>query len=393
MTFTDIETLLIATLALITGKLIHKFIPWTERYNLPGSVLGGFAFAIALMFLRSNGAEVNFSMSMQSPLMILFFASLGFSASISRLMAGGWPLILFFLVTCIILVIQDAVGIVVALGLGQNSLFGMMTSSVSLVGGPGTALAFAPLFEEHGLPDAATVGLTAALGGIICAGLFGGPLSTYLIEKYNLKSPYKKNTSIKGEVAEFFSSENLTTLIIVHMGALIAAMCLGVYVSSLFEAAGLTLPPYIGAMLVAATLRNIDDKAKWFDLKESWLDALGSAALAFFIAMTMMNLNFLQLKDIGIPIVAALSVQVVIVLLAARYIVFPMMGRNYEAAVLSGGMFGFMMGTVANAMANIEVIQRRKGPAPHAGLFISLVGACFIDFVNAGIITVFLNFI
>lgn len=393
MTFNDIETLLIATFALILGHFIHKFVPWTARYNLPSSVLGGFVFALALMVMRSQGAVVDFTMNLQSPLMILFFASLGFSASLARLVAGGRPLILFFLITCGILVLQDVVGIGVALALGQNPLFGMMTSSVSLVGGPGTALAFAPLFEKAGMTDAAAIGLTAAVGGIVCAGLFGGPLSTILIKKYGLSSPHKgAKLSTRGEEVESFSSENLTDLILVHMGALVAAMCLGAYVSHLFESAGVTLPPYIGAMIVAAILRNLDDKFKWFELKESWLDSLGSVALAFFIAMTMTNLDFLKLKDLGLPIAIALGVQVVLVLLAARYIVFPLMGRNYEAAVLSGGLFGFMMGTVANAMANIEVIQRSKGPAPHAGLFISLVGACFIDFVNAGIITIFLNF-
>lgn len=387
------ETLLIATLALILGRFIHKYIPWTARYNLPSSVLGGFVFALVFMVMRSQGAVIEFTLSMQSPLMILFFASLGFSASVSRLIAGGRPLVIFFFITCLILIIQDIVGIVVGLGLGQDPLFGMMTSSVSLVGGPGTALAFAPLFEQKGMTDAATVGLAAAVGGIVCAGLFGGPLSTILINKYNLSSRHKNTTlTVRGEEIETFSSENLTNLILVHMGALLIAMCLGGYVSRLFESAGVTLPPYIGAMIIAALLRNIDDKWQWVEFKESWLDSLGSAALAFFIAMTMTNLDFIKLKDLGIPILIALVIQVSLVLICARYIVFPLMGRNYEAAVLSGGMFGFMMGTVANAMANIETIQKSKGPAPHAGLFISLVGACFIDFVNAGVITVFLNF-
>lgn len=393
MTFNDIETLLIAALALVLGHYIHKTIPWTARYNLPSSVLGGFVFAIILMLLRFNGAEIDFAMNTQSPLMIIFFASLGFSASISRLIAGGKPLLIFFLISCAILVIQDIIGIFIGSALGQGPLFGMMTSSVSLVGGPGTALAFAPLFQKAGMTDSATIGLTAALGGIVCAGLFGGPLSTYLIQKYNLKSEHTGEAlSVRGEEVENFSSDDLSDLLIVHIGALITAMCIGSYVSLLFESIGITLPPYIGAMLIAATLRNVGDNSSFMRLRETWLDSLGSVALSFFIAMTMMTLDFLKLIHIGGPILVALAVQVVVLLFAARYIVFPFMGRNYEAAVLSGGMFGFMMGTVANAMANIETIQKTKGPAPNAGLFISLVGACFIDFVNAGVITIFLNF-
>lgn len=393
MHFNDIETLFITALALLLGHFIHKYIPWTARYHLPSSVLGGFVFALVLMILRYNGAEITFDIHMRDPLMILFFASLGFSASFSRLLAGGKPLLLFFLLSCGILILQDVIGIITAVAMGQGPLFGIMTSSVSLVGGPGTALAFAPVFEKAGMADAATIGLTAALGGIVCAGLFGGPLSTYLIKKYNLKSEFKGATlSVRGEKSELFSSDDLTQHLILNISALITAMCLGAYISLIFKSISITLPSYIGAMLIAATLRNIDDKTSWIKMKETWIDSLGSVALAFFIAMTMMTLDFLKLMDIGLPILGALIIQVVVLLLAARYLVFPFMGRNYEAAVLSGGMFGFMMGTVANAMANIETLQRKEGPAPNAGLYISLVGACFIDFANASVITVLLNF-
>lgn len=393
MHFNDIETLFITALALLLGHFIHKYIPWTARYHLPSSVLGGFVFALVLMILRYNGAEITFDIHMRDPLMILFFASLGFSASFSRLLAGGKPLLLFFLLSCGILILQDVIGIITAVAMGQGPLFGIMTSSVSLVGGPGTALAFAPVFEKAGMADAATIGLTAALGGIVCAGLFGGPLSTYLIKKYNLKSEFKGATlSVRGEKSELFSSDDLTQHLILNISVLITAMCLGAYISLIFKSISITLPSYIGAMLIAATLRNIDDKTSWIKMKETWIDSLGSVALAFFIAMTMMTLDFLKLMDIGLPILGALIIQVVVLLLAARYLVFPFMGRNYEAAVLSGGMFGFMMGTVANAMANIETLQRKEGPAPNAGLYISLVGACFIDFANASVITVLLNF-
>ncbi len=391
MIFTAVETLLLAGLALVLGTLIHRLIPWTARYNLPGSVLGGFVFALLLLGYRQSGGTVTFATDLQTPLMIAFFASLGFSASISRLIAGGKPLMVFFIATVAILILQDIVGIGVAVGLGQSPLFGVMTSSVSLVGGPGTALAFAPAFEKAGMADAGTIGLTAALGGIICAGLFGGPLSTFLIERNNLRSTIQGHVSIRGEEIEHFASDRLTGLILSHIFLLVIAIVLGFYVSRGIQGMGITLPPYIGSMIVAAVLRNLDDKFEVVRMRESWLDALGSSALAIFIAMSMMTLDFAKLKDVGFPILIALLLQVGVVLVAARYLMFPLLGRTYEAAVLSGGMFGFMMGTVANAMANIETIQRRKGPAPNAGLFISLVGACFIDFVNAAVITVFLN--
>lgn len=380
-------------MALVLGHFIHRWIPWTARYNLPSSVLGGFVFASFFFALRGAGYEVVFSEELQRPLMVAFFASLGFSASFERLLAGGKPLLIFFGLTVLILLIQDVVGVLMALALGQSPLFGMMTSSVSLVGGPGTALAFAPVFERAGLPDAAAVGLAAALGGIVLAGLFGGPLSTYLIDRYKLGSNSPVRTSSRGTEIEHVGLDEVTELLIRHLIILLVAMVLGVYVSHWIEGAGMTLPIYIGSMLVAAILRNVDDRTEWIRMRESWLDALGSVALAFFIAMSMMTLDFMKLKGLGFAIASSLAVQVVVVLLAGRYIMFPLLKKNYEAAVLSGGMYGFMMGTAANAMANIETIQKRHGAVPNAALYISLVGACFIDFANAGVITIFLNVI
>lgn len=393
MHFNDIETLFIAALALILGHFIHKFVPWTAKYHLPSSVLGGFVFAVALMAYRSLGGEVSFEIHLRDPLMILFFASLGFSASFSRLVAGGKPLIIFFALSSTILVLQNLIGIAFAMSIGQSPLFGIMTGSVSLVGGPGTALSFAPLFEKAGMQDAATIGLAASLGGIICAGLFGGPISTLLIQKFNLKSANRnEEISTRGEALEHYTSDDLTGHLMVNFGALVTAMCLGAYVSSIFVSLNITLPPYIGAMLIAAAIRNIDDKTNWIKIKETWLDSIGSVSLAFFIAMTMMTLDFLKLVDIGLPIILILALQSAVLFILIRYFVFPIMGRTYESAVLSGGAFGFLMGTAANAMANIETLQRKKGPAPNAGLYISLVGACFIDFANATVITVLLNF-
>lgn len=394
MHFNDLNTMLITCLALLLGHLIHRLVPITEKYNLPSSVLGGFFFALFFLALRSLGLEISFSKQMQEPLMVMFFASVGFSASIRRLIEGGKPLMIFFGITCAVLLIQNILGIAFAMGLGQNPLFGVMTGSVSLVGGPGTALAFTEVFEKAGLENAGTIGLTAALGGIVCAGLFGGPLSTYLIQKFDLHSPFRgSGMPIKHgkNIVDVFEAKDLSYFTIVHFATLVLVMAVGAYVSLWIEKTGITLPIYIGAMLVAGVLRNIDDATEFINLQESWIDALGSAALAFFIAMSMMTLDFLSLRDIGLPIAAILLFQVAVLVIVTRFVVFPLMGRGYESAVLSGGFFGFMMGTVANAMANIETVQKQRGPALQAALFISVVGACFIDVVNATVILAFVN--
>jgi ESS family glutamate:Na+ symporter len=280
----------------------------------------------------------------------------------------------------------------------------VLNGSVTLSGGPATGLAFAPAFEQAGVQGAASVAIAAAMVGIVSGGLIGGPIGTILIERYRLRADARRarqepplathiveeqldgNAVDSAPAGEDKESYALLKAIVV----ILLAMWLGSWVSGRFQAAGITLPAYIGAMLVAAAIRNIDDATGAIGLSQRIIDDVGSVSLSLFLVLALMTLRLWELAGLALPMVVILTAQVALIA-AVCWPVFRIMGRDYDAAVMSGGLCGFMLGTTANAMANMEALVDRYGPAPRAFLVVPMVGAFFIDFVNAVIITVCLN--
>jgi ESS family glutamate:Na+ symporter len=268
---------------------------------------------------------------------------------------------------------------------------------VTLTGGPATGLAFAPLFEEAGVIGASSVAIAVAIGGIVAGGLIGGPVGTVLVERGRLETP-RRGRAGQDEVMPLETDttsrasmdEDDAWPVLRNLVAILVAIWIGHWVSRGFAALGMTLPAYIGAMLVAAVIRNVDDATGWFGLSHRFINSFGIVTLTLFLVMALMTLKLWELTGLVLPLVAILLVQVVLAALAAGP-VFRLMGRNYEAAVMSGGFIGFMLGTTANAMAVMRALVERYGPAPRAFLVAPIVGAFFIDFTNALIITLFLN--
>jgi ESS family glutamate:Na+ symporter len=396
---------------------LRRYIPVLARYNLPAPVLGGLLVAVVMLAAQMRGVPlVRFDTTLQTPLMVAFFTTVGFAASLSMLKLGG-PLVLRFLVIATVFAImQNVIGAGLAELMGLDPLFGVMVGSVTLTGGPATGLAFAPLFEEAGVVGAGSIAVAAAMGGIVCGGLIGGPVCTWLIRKHALDSsaavaaratqrsvsdtaPATKHTAL-GELVEGATdgallpdddSEHAAVGPLKNLVAILAAMWLGSWVSAGFAALGLTLPAYIGAMLVAALIRNVDDATGWFRLSHRFVAEFGAVALALFLALALMTLRLWELAELAVPLLTILLAQIVLVMLVCAWPVFQLMGRDYESAVMTGGFVGFMLGTTANAMAVMRTLVDRYGPAPTAFLVAPLVGAFFIDFTNAIIITVFLN--
>lgn len=395
-----VQTLAFAGIALLAGEGMRRLIPVLGRYNLPAPVLGGLLVAVVLLIARGQGATlVQFDTTLQSPLMIAFFTTIGFGASLSLLKVGGPQVLRFFVLATVFAVLQNVVGILVALGFGLHPLFGVLAGSVTLTGGPATGLAFAPLFEEAGVIGASSVAVAIAIGGIVAGGLVGGPVGTVLVERGRLETPRRGGS---GERIDVALVETETTVhaatddddawpVLRNLVAILIAIWVGHWVSRGFAALGMTLPAYIGAMLVAAAIRNVDDVTGWFGLSHRFINSFGIVTLTLFLVMALMTLKLWELTGLVLPLVAILLVQVALAALAAGP-VFRLMGRNYEAAVMSGGFIGFMLGTTANAMAVMRALVERYGPAPRAFLVAPIVGAFFIDFTNAIIITLFLNF-
>jgi ESS family glutamate:Na+ symporter len=400
-----IQTLAVAGLVLFGGHGLRRVLPVLARYNIPAPVVGGLLVALALTVARRwDVSPVSFDTATQSPLMIAFFTSVGFGASLSLLRTGGPQVVLFLVAATVLAVAQNVIGILVTVPLGLHPLFGVLNGSVTLTGGPATGLAFAPAFEEAGVQGAATVAVAAAMVGIVSGGLVGGPVATMLIERERIQTPGRGAGSVPARAAQNLVEERMpeppasspagedkeSYLLLKNLVAMAVAMGVGAWLSRGFAALSFTLPAYIGAMLVAAAIRNLDDRTGAIGLSQRLLDDLGNVSLSLFLAMALMTLKLWELAGLALPMLIILVCQVALIVLVC-WPMFALMGRDYDSAVMAGGLCGFMLGTTANAMANMGALVDRYGPAPRAFLVVPIVGAFFIDFTNALIITACLN--
>ena len=406
LTLDQVQTLAFAGVVLFAGYGLRRLVPPLARYNIPAPVIGGLLMAAFIAISRSYGwTPLAFTTTLQSPLMIAFFTTIGFAASVSLLRVGGPAVVIFFILASVVGALQNVIGAGVAVALGQHPLMGVLAGSVTLMGGPATGLAFAPLFEEAGVASAGTLAIAAAMAGIVSGGILGGPVATWLLRRLgrteaNVRArgasagasdvaeaqlpPAPAPTVPPGEDVGGFGLLKAIVLILI-------AMWIGSGVSTGVKALGVTLPGYIGAMLVAAALRNIDDATRMVRIPHRLMDDMGMVALSLFLVMALMTLPLWELVGVAVPLAIILVVQVVAIAIVTATVVFRVMGRDYDAAVISGGFVGFMLGTTANAMANMEAVVARYGPSPKAFLVVPMVGAFFIDFSNALLITLSVN--
>ncbi|MDP2984814.1 MAG: sodium/glutamate symporter [Candidatus Latescibacter sp.] len=405
LTLDLIHTLAFAGVVLFLGYGIRRALPLLSRYNIPAPVIGGMLVAVLIVVARNQGVTLfNFDTTLQTPLMITFFTTIGFGASLSLLRTGGPQVLLFFAASTVFAIAQNVLGVLVALPLGMHPLFGVLAGSVTLTGGPATGLAFAPLFEQAGVHGAASIAVTAAMCGIVSGGLIGAPISTWLIERYRLKKALTEKMNVEPPDAATIIEERVTEPeeapygegkeaynLLKSIVLILLAMWIGAWVSGGISSLGFTLPAYIGAMLSAAVIRNIDDITGIFGISQRFVDDLGGAALSLFIVMALMTLKLWELANVALPLLIIVAAQVLLIAAICLWPIFWLMGKDYDSAVMSGGFCGFMLGTTANAMANMTALVEKFGPAPRAFLVVPMVGAFFIDFTNAVIITVCLN--
>lgn len=396
-----------AGLVLFAGYAIKRRIGFLARYNIPAPVIGGLLVAVAVTVARLNGLTLlELDTALQTPLMIAFFTSIGFGASVSLLRVGGPAVAIFLVASTVMAVAQNALGILVSLALGQPPLMGVLAGSVTLTGGPATGLAFAPLFEAAGVKGAATLAVAAAMLGIVSGGVLGGPVGTFLIERRGMRPAARRAAgeppeSIAAHVVEDRlpeprlaapADEDVESYgLLKGLVLVLAAMWAGSWVSDGFAAMKWTLPAYIGAMLAAAAIRNLDDVTRLIGVSQRTVDDLGNVSLSLFLVLALMTLRLWELANLALPLIVMVASQVALIVIVCLAPIPQLMGKDYEAAVMSSGFLGFMLGTTANAMANMGALVERYGPAPKAYLVVPMVGAFFIDFTNALIITALLN--
>lgn len=391
-----VQTTAIAVIVLFLGQVLKRKFTFLDRYCIPAPVVGGLIFSILALVLKQTGViTFNFDTTLQKLFMTAFFTTVGFTASLRLLKKGGLQVAIFLLMAVILVVLQDVVGVGLAKVFNLNPLIGLSTGSVPMTGGHGTSGAFAPSFEKAGAVGATTVAMASATFGLIMGSIIGGPIAKRLIEKNNLLTENGTKGLLDNDEVSKDKASNIKELnthnFMMATSQVFIAMGLGTIISMLLEKTGMTFPPYIGAMFAAAIMRNISDATGMYKIHEDEIDVIGNVSLSIFLATALMGLQLWQLADLAVPLLVMLLAQTVLMAVFANFITFNALGRDYEAAVIASGHCGFGMGATPNAIANMEALAAKYGPAPKAFFVLPLVGSLFIDFFNAAIITFFMN--
>ncbi len=381
----------VAALVLLLGRFLVRNLDLLRRYCIPEPVAGGVVFALAHLALRQAGIlEISFDSTLQTFFMVVFFCSVGFTACFRLLKKGGLQVLLFLGIAVMMCVLQNSLGAFIASAFDLDPRLGLATGSIPMVGGHGTAASFGPLLEKAGVSGASAVAIASATFGLVAGCVIGGPTAVSRIRQKKLHS-FETATGSNEVVVD----KNEVTGAIDSGRFLNAALCLalaigaGTVVSAWLNKV-FTFPIYIGAMLVAAFIRNTTDMAgKEIPMEE--ISTIGSFSLSLFLGLAMMGLKLWELADLAVPMVVMLVAQTVLMMVYAYFVVFNLLGKNYDAAVMTSGFCGFGMGATPNAMANMQAITQKYGPAPTAYFVVPLVGSLFIDFMNTIIITSFLN--
>ena len=387
------QTLAVSVLVLILGQFLKKRINFLEKFCIPAPVIGGLLFAVLTCVCYSLGiAEFTFDDTLREVCMVFFFTSVGFQANLKVLKSGGKSLFIFLGLVVVLIVSQNFLALGVSKLLHLDPLVGLCTGSIPMVGGHGTAGAFGPVLEDFDVKGATTICTAAATFGLIAGSLIGGPIGKRLIDRKKLlDTAVAEDDSILVEDEK--KHERHTNMYAAAVFQLIIAVGIGTIISELLTKTGLTFPIYIGAMIAAAVIRNIGEYSGKFDIYMGEINNLGGICLSLFLGMAMITLKLWQLAELALPLIILLSAQLILMMLFTYFVVFNVMGRDYDAAVLSAGTCGFGMGATPNAMANMQAICEKYTTSVKAYLLIPLVGSLFADFINSLVITFFINLI
>lgn len=373
------------------GNILCKKVSIFNKYCIPAPLVGGVCFSLLNTIMYSTGiAYINFDGTLQTVFMNIFFTTVGFSVSLPLLKKGGKAVILMLILGTVMTLIQNVVGVGLVGALGADPRLGLCVGSIAMIGGPGTAASYGELMDGMGITGASVAGLAAATFGLVAGSIMGGPTARRCIEKYKLECTSKSADISVSEVEEDTFTSTSARFVRGFM-LIMVALGIGNFVGAQLTAiTGLTFPGYIGAMIVAAILRNIVD-AIYHEFPTEEVDVVGNMSLNLFLAMALAGLKLWLLVDLALPMIVTLAVQVIIMFLFSYFVVFKVMGRNYDSAVMTAGFIGFAMGATSNAMANMQAVTKKYGPSPISFFTIPMVGSLFIDFINALIITGMLN--
>lgn len=395
LNLTTIQTMALAVIVLYLGKTINNTFKFLKENCIPDAVTGGTLFSILTLIGHETGIlSFIFEDNLRDVFMIAFFTTVGFSASIKLLKKAGLPVLMFLIAAVALAILQNVFGVAMAKFLHINLLIGLATGSLATTGGPGTAGAFGPIIEAVGAGQAegaTMVAMATATYALIAGSIIAGPICKRLINKYNLLNKKNENDLFESTGAKV---EMLNAKRILPSGfQVVIAMGIGSLISNFLSSLGMVLPPYIGAMFAASIMRNLSDYTGKFEIDLDIISIIGSFTLAMFLSMTLMSFRLWELKELALPLILMLLGQTILMGVFAYFVTFNLTGRDYDAAVMTGGHCGCGFGTTPKALANMEALTEKYLPSPKAFFVIPIVGGLFIDFFNAAIITFFINLV
>ena len=414
-----IQTAGIGGLSLIVGMVLTRKVAFLQKFCVPSPVSGGILFSLITLVLYAwFHIEVTFDDTLMNVFMLAFFTSVGFQSDLKVIKKGGKLLLVMLALLVVIIALQNLMPMGVTWLMGADSLVGMAAGSMSMIGGHGTAGGFASVLEGMGLHGAGTIGMAAATFGLIAGSMIGGPLAEHIIRtkltheqmqpqseeidpamagiESDEASPTGRTKRVSTNEQEFQQYAKATYCIVLVMGA-------GTIVSWLLAKTGITFPTYFGALILAAVARNTlglfsykeDGKRvkadKLLDMER--IISVGNICLSMFLGMAMISLRLWELQSLALPLVVILVSQVLLMAFFVYVVAFPLLGRDYDAAVLCAGMCGFGLGATPNAMANMSAVCYKYRYTVKPFLIVPIIGAMFADLINTGMITLFLNFL
>ena len=385
-------TLVAASLVLLLGRGLVARIGFLRTYNIPEPVAGGLVVALALLALRSFDVHVQFDTSLQAPLMLAFFATIGLSADFASLKKGGRVVTVFLLVVTGLLLVQNGMGIGLATALGLDPLMGLLAGSITLSGGHGTGAAWGATFsEKFGLASASELAMASATFGLVLGGLIGGPVARLLIKRVKTPGPEEEVPQLPKGFERPDKERLITSFSFVETLALIAVSLLaGSLLNGVLKGTAFELPTFVCVLFVGVLLRNGLSAFGFYHVFEREVSVLGNVSLSLFLAIALMSLKLWDLAALALPFFVLLGAQTLVMALFAIFVTFRVMGRNYDAAVLAAGHCGFGLGATPTAIANMQAVTQRYGASHIAFLVVPMVGAFFIDIINVIVIKLYL---
>lgn len=385
-------TLVAASLVLLLGRGLVARIGFLRAYNIPEPVAGGLVVALALLALRSFDVQVQFDTSLQTPLMLAFFATIGLSADFASLKKGGSVVAMFLLVVTGLLLVQNAMGIGLATALGLDPLLGLLAGSITLSGGHGTGAAWGATFtEKFGVASASELAMASATFGLVLGGLIGGPVARLLIKRVKTQGVEEEVPHLPKGFEQPNKERLITSFSFIETLALIAVSLLaGTLLNGVLRGTAFELPTFVCVLFVGVLLRNGLSAFGFYRVFEREVSVLGNVSLSLFLAIALMSLKLWDLAALALPFFALLAAQTLVMALFAIFVTFRVMGRNYDAAVLAAGHCGFGLGATPTAIANMQAVTQRYGASHIAFLVVPMVGAFFIDIINVIVIKLYL---